>query len=71
MFPDDNAPANEFRTLNTDYMMLKLLRGNYLSFSPAMEVSGKDDIELRLRFAGALVSPWLNAHAVTVGSDTA
>lgn len=71
VFPDDNAPANEFRTINTDYLMLKLLKGNYLSFSPAMEISGKDDIELRLRFAGALISPWLGAHACTTGSDTA
>ena len=71
VFPDDNAPANEFRTLNTTYMMLKLLRGNYLAFSPAMETVGKDDVEIRLRFAGNLVSPWLNAHACSLGSDTA
>lgn len=71
VFPDDSAPSNEFRTVNTDFLKLKLLKGNYLSFSPAMEVSGKDDVEIRLRFAGALVSSWLGAHACTTGSDTA
>lgn len=71
MFPDDNAPANEARFFNTEYIKLMLLKGDYLAFSPAMGDTGKDDTVIRLRFTGNLFSPWLGAHAVVSGGDTA
>lgn len=71
MFPDDNAPANEARFLNTEYLKLMLLENDYLSFSPAMGDIAKDDTVIRLRFTGNLFAPWLACHAVVVGGDTA
>src|SRR3990167_370392 len=71
VFPDDNAPANEARFINTEYLKLMLLENDYLSFSPAMGDIAKDDTVIRLRFTGNLFSPWLGAHSVVVGGDTA
>ena len=71
MFPDDNAEANSARFINTEYLKLMLLLNDYLSFSPAMGDTGKDDTVIRLRFTGNLFCPWLGAHAVVVGGDTA
>ncbi len=71
MFPDDNATANHARFINTEYLKLMLLEGDYLSFSPAMGDTEKDDTIIRLRFTGNLFCPWLAAHAVVVGGDTA
>lgn len=71
MFPDDNAPANEARFINTEYFKLMLLENDYLAFSPAMADTQRDDTIIRLRFTGNLFSPWLGAHAVVSGGDTA
>lgn len=71
VYPDANATANECRMINTEYMKLMLLENNYLSFSPAMGDTEKDDTIIRLRFTGNLFCPWLGAHAVVVGGDTA
>lgn len=71
MFPDDNATANEARFINREYLKLMLLENDYLAFSPAMGDINKDDTVIRLRFTGNLYCPWLGAHAVVVGGDTA
>lgn len=71
IFPDDNAPANEARFINTEYLKLMLLENDYLSFSPAMGDIAKDDTVIRLRFTGNLFCAFLAAQAVVVGGDTA
>ena len=71
MFSDANAPANETRFIWSDALKLMLLQGGYMAFSPPMERSGFDDIEIRLRFTGNLFCPDVASHAVVVGSDNA
>jgi hypothetical protein len=71
MFPDDNATADQARFINTEYLKLMLLEGDYLSFSPAMGDIDKDDTVIRLRSTLNLFAPWLAAHAVVTGGDTA
>ena len=71
VFPDDNATTNEARFINTEYLKLMLLENDYLAFSPAMGDIAKDDTVIRLRFTGNLFAPWLAAHAVVIGGDTA
>ena len=71
MFPDDNALADQARFINTEYLKLMLLSDDYLAFSPALGDINKDDTVIRLRFTGNLFAPWLAAHAVVTGGDTA
>lgn len=71
MFYDANAPANEARFINTDYLQLLLLENDYLAFDPVMADTQKADTIVRLRFTGNLFAKWLGAHGVVSGGDTA
>jgi hypothetical protein len=71
MFSDANATANQARFINSEYLKLMLLENDYLSFSPAMGDVNIDDTVIRLRFTGNLFCPWLGAHSVTTGGDSA
>jgi len=71
MFPDDNATTDQARFINTEYLKLMLLSGDYLAFSPAMGDIAKDDTVIRLRFTGNLFCSFLASQAVVVGGDTA
>lgn len=71
VFSDDNAPANEFRAINSEYLKLMLLSGDYLSFSPAIASEEKDDTVIRLRFTGNLWCPDIARQGVVTGGDTA
>lgn len=49
VFPDDNHPVSTAFIINTEFLKLALLEGDYLSFSPAMSDVDKDDTVIRLR----------------------
>ena len=70
-FPDDNADANVARVLNTEYLKLALLEGDYLAFSPPMGDTAKDDTVLRLRFTGNLRCVDIARQGFVTGGDTA
>ena len=67
IFPDDNAPSSTAFLINTEYLKLALLEGDYLSFSPAMGDINKDDTVIRLRFTGNLRCVDLARQAFVTG----
>src|SRR3990167_34536 len=71
MFPDDNADANVARFINTEYLKLALLEGDYLAFSPPMGDIDKDDTVLRLRFTGNMRCVDIARQAFVTGGDAA
>lgn len=71
MFFDANAPADECRFINTDYLQLLLLENDYMAFDPVMADTKKADTIVRLRFTGNLFARWLGCHGVVSGGDTA
>ena len=71
MFPDDNADADVARFINTEYLKLALLDGDYLAFSPAMGDTAKDDTVIRLRATLNLRCVDLGRQSFVTGGDTA